>query len=484
MQNKKAYSLILYVFAALCLLTAFFNPGIKFAKADSVVYSDVLTDLQKDESFKAEAYQVIEDNYSLDVIHIAESVNNQLFVYVYQPGADATRKATSINISTTIDENLNYTNYSLTYLNSYQTLFKYKVNNFILLNEDVRYYDISSVYRAFDETIDEAPTDDNGNTISEVAFSVAQQWKVETVEGVTTYSCLDTEVIEITDKYVGFVRYKGGFSFADWNWHSDCDNHFVAFSTNYDIDDLLEADVYYESRSYHYLHEEFGVEITRPSISYGDKQQNYSYLKHTDVDTSYGWPNHKYKWNKIQSVDEFIANENYDNVYHVTFVDVRQTTTLTNEGLQDIKNKQWILRFTTTDYSSEITEKVALQYYKEEIKSTLVDDVSILRLKFETAGQIYNLGVVDNKQAGDGEPDNETRTEAYIGFVRKLAKIFGTSDGVIIGVLIAIVLVILLAIWKPQVFVWIGKAIYYVLDFIFKGIWWLIECVLELFEKK
>ena len=34
-------------------------------------------------------------------------------------------------------------------------------------------------------------------------------------------------------------------------------------------------------------------------------------------------------------------------------------------------------------------------------------DVTILRLKFETHKVVYNLGVVDNKQQGDDNPDNE-----------------------------------------------------------------------------
>ena len=39
--------------------------------------------------------------------------------------------------------------------------------------------------------------------------------------------------------------------------------------------------------------------------------------------------------------------------------------------------------------------------------STLVGDVTILRLKFVTDGITYNLGVIDNKQTGGGEPSNE-----------------------------------------------------------------------------
>ena len=39
--------------------------------------------------------------------------------------------------------------------------------------------------------------------------------------------------------------------------------------------------------------------------------------------------------------------------------------------------------------------------------STLVGDVTILRLKFVTDGITYNLGVIDNKQTGGRDPSNE-----------------------------------------------------------------------------
>ena len=39
-------------------------------------------------------------------------------------------------------------------------------------------------------------------------------------------------------------------------------------------------------------------------------------------------------------------------------------------------------------------------------KSTLISNVTILRLKFETDGITYNLGVIDNKQTGSTEPSN------------------------------------------------------------------------------
>ena len=52
---------------------------------EQISYTNVMEDLEKDNSFKLEDYPAVEDDYSLQVIQIAESVNGELFVYVYQP---------------------------------------------------------------------------------------------------------------------------------------------------------------------------------------------------------------------------------------------------------------------------------------------------------------------------------------------------------------------------------------------------------------
>ena len=90
---RKLCLLCLLMFA--CLFTSLFNLTANFAFADEEIsYSGVLEDLQKDENFNADDFPVKEDDYSLKVIQIAESVNKELFVYVYNPSAD--RLATSI----------------------------------------------------------------------------------------------------------------------------------------------------------------------------------------------------------------------------------------------------------------------------------------------------------------------------------------------------------------------------------------------------
>ena len=85
-----------------------------------ILYS-VLTDLQKDTAFNIEDYPVNSKDYSLNVIQIAESIDKELYIYVYQPsGVFGSLVASSINIST---NDLNFINYTLCILHISQDYF-------------------------------------------------------------------------------------------------------------------------------------------------------------------------------------------------------------------------------------------------------------------------------------------------------------------------------------------------------------------------
>ena len=72
------------------------------AESPDIKYTSVLEDLQKDATFDINDYPYAAGDYSLQVIQIAESVNDKLFVYVYQPSAPSRLlEATTIRISTT-----------------------------------------------------------------------------------------------------------------------------------------------------------------------------------------------------------------------------------------------------------------------------------------------------------------------------------------------------------------------------------------------
>ena len=77
--------------------------------------------------------------------------------------------ASSINISTTVNDAISYHNYKLELLNADGVFFKYKVSDFVVKDDAVRYYAITSIYRKWDKTID--PATGNDNTVTEVNYN-------------------------------------------------------------------------------------------------------------------------------------------------------------------------------------------------------------------------------------------------------------------------------------------------------------------------
>lgn len=413
------------------------------ARAESITYSGVMEDLKKDTSFKPENYPTKADDYSLQVIQLAESVNKELFVYVYQPSGKAKNfKALSINISTTINDSISYLNYKLELLNSNGVFYKYKVSGLTVKNESVRYYAISSIYRPFDESIDKQAS--GGNTVTEVNYAVNKQYCFGEINGKPYVNCVDIETIVVTDKFVGFVRYPDGFKL----YVGACDSHFVAFNTNKPMDKLLEADVYYTTQEYSSSWAAFVGE----NETFGDKADKYAYLKYTDKveHTGGGLFAGTYKWDRIQTVDDFIKNEDREQIFSGAVIDVKISSKLTDAALNELKGKKWVLRFAETDYTFWSGQGTYGSF------STLVGDVTILRLKFETDGITYNLGVIDNKQSGSKDPSNETDIDISLNKRGKM----------ILYLLMLILLIILLAPILPYVL----QAIIWIISLPFKGI--------------
>ena len=370
------------------------------AAEENKTASGVIEDLSKDASFNAANYPSNAKDYSLSVMQLAESTDKELFIYVYQPSGDKVR-ASSINISTTINDNISYHNYKLELLNFDSTLFKYKVTNFEVKKDPVRYYAISSIYRLFDASIGDKKS--GNNTINEVNYAVNRQYCFGEINGKPYVNCIDIETIIVTDKFVGFVRYPDGFKL--FTGARACDSHFVAFNTDKKIDKLFEADVYYTTQKVSY---DFFTEDSPFSIKFGDsKTDNYAYLKYTDKveHTGGGFFAGTYKWDRIQSVDDFIKTEDRTTVYYGAVINSKVSSKLSDEALNDLKGKKWVLRFTETSYNKAPKSGMgAATYYHAE--TTMVGNVTILRLKFETDGITYNLGVIDNKQTGSTEPSN------------------------------------------------------------------------------
>ena len=426
--------IVMLVICAIALMGAFIPSSVAYAAGTA--YSDVLDDLHSDESFSEENYPVVADDYSLKVIQVAESVDDELFVYVYQPsGFVKPLKASSINISLVPRENISdVKNYKLRLLNSDGVFFKYLVEGLTVGTATTRYYTIPSIFRPYDETIDEGA--DHGNEITEVVYEVAKEYCFSTINGEPFCRVLDIETIEITDKFVGFVRYSNGFEL----YPTRCDSHFVAFNTDRDIDRLFEAEVFYTTQSYSYSY--LGGLFGHENETFGEVRDNYAHLYYEEKveHTGDGLWAPTYTWNRIETVENFIAGEDIEQtVYTGALLNVSVANKITDEGRAALAGKKWVLRCTDTEYSLLWSEN------SYDTSSTIVGDVTILRLKFETDGVTYNLGVVDNKQSGDPDtPINEEEIKAEPSDIMKLIML-------IIGIVFIVVLLVIIAPVLPYV---------------------------------
>lgn len=449
----------------LLVVTVIGGRGILPAFADTTTYSNVLTDLQKDSNFNIADYPDDSSDYSIQVIQIAESTNGELFVYTYQPCQKTQYVlATEVNmsLSKTVDGSKLY---GLTLINVNGVFGKYKVNDFTVSTEAIRYYNITSIYRYWIEGIDN--NSGNDNTKKAVAFEVGKCYKATTENGGVSYSCEYLQTVKIKNPYHDFLRYKKG---VFWFMNDEfVDSHYIAFSTNLPIDKLISATVSYYTQDN--LKVYWGTEENLVEDEYGDIVSYTETL--TDKDTGnlqvekplgLFYANNT-EFSRIQSVEEFLKGDKYI-----------KPDDFEEETKNNLNGKQWVLRFTETEYSENIEQGFCFR------KCTVVSEVTVLRLGFEMDGKTYNLGAISDKVSGDDKPGN--KTGSGFDFWAWLAEKLGIpvwavkliSSVVIILIVLAVVLLILSAV-SPAVSVLlknIAVGLITFLKYLIIGLWWLI----------
>ena len=392
------YGIILFI---LSFFAIFENLHINRASAVSVdSYSYVLDDLKKDSNFYVEDYPFKEGDNTLQVITVAESSNDELFLYVYQPSSKYI--ATHIKMYANNVNELSYSLYGLTHLSSSGVFQKYKVTDFKLPDRKERIYEIVSIFRPFDINVDDKPSNSN-QTISEIDFRVAKRFVI----GIDGINSNPIDVIEVTDKYVGFSRFKQGYT-----PETGKDIHFVAFSTDLVMDDILEIEVAYQQQHYSYKYHTNGQGgVFVDSETYGVIEDKKVLIKKGE---NFYWNERGGFWGNeitensfpvILKTDEFIKSEDFSKTYQSGIFNVTNFSVLDKKAKEEISSKTWVVRFAETNYYDNY------QSGKDTSKADgywdFVSNVTILRLMFETDGNIFNLGVVDSMQTGSSDPSNK-----------------------------------------------------------------------------
>ena len=286
----------------------------------------------------------------------------------------------------------------MTLLSSQGVFDKYKVENFTVKEDAVRYYDITAIFRAWITEDGENGTD---NTIDYVSCEVGQLWTAVNFNDTVSYSYTISEVIIVENKWAGTLRYKDNSNLFE----QVIDSHFVAFSTDRDIDKLLAAKVSYYAQGEIYYCNGNGLYYE----SDGDPYFREVELSYTDkvVSEVGGIFNNTYEWKRIQSTEAFIAGE---------------SERLSSSTITNLEDKEWVLRYFESDH--EYKGAVNLLNYEEHY--TVVRELTILRLDFETNGQFYSLGVVDNKITPDNKDDsNGPTTEGLDNAVKDFLESLG-----------------------------------------------------------
>ncbi len=144
--HKKISLLLIAVF----FLLYFLFPLVPVSAFAAEAGSNVLDDLHTDEEFDESKFPYVANDFSLQIIQIAESTDGELLIYVYQPSGEVTNlHASSINIAREMTNSvgLGFRNYRLSFCNSSSVFFKYKVEDFEIRKDAVRYYNISNILR-------------------------------------------------------------------------------------------------------------------------------------------------------------------------------------------------------------------------------------------------------------------------------------------------------------------------------------------------
>ncbi|MBO5924669.1 MAG: hypothetical protein J6Q52_00210 [Clostridia bacterium] len=411
---KKRISLLTFVLTLILILSTFWTSTINVAYAEGeTVYSNVLDDLKRDEKFSVEDFPTVVGDYSLQLVQVAESTDNKLFIYVYQP-ASPYKELTATSVRMTAQrklfdrETLKYVigtdtrDWNLTLVSREGTLCKYLVKGYtVLSNNTVRSYEIIQFLRPFDSDIDTQL--DNGNIITEVSCPISEKVTFTKVGDTTMVDKVGIETIQITDKYVGFLRQKEGSS-ASWTYYGS-DVHFVAFSTDRKIDSLLSATITFSTQELSYL--------SFPTDSdYGQVIPNEKSLSSTsklDVEVIRN-PNGLFsrtvfrtQFDEIQTISSFLEKTQSTIIYKQGTFSSSLEYTYDSSALDALRQTEYVLTFLSTPY-----------YYKDSTPSrgcvcekTLVSEVSILTLEFLSNGDIYLMGVIDNKQTGSEDPSGE-----------------------------------------------------------------------------
>lgn len=432
--------------------------------------SDVISDLMTDKSFNINDYPSIENDYSLQLIQLAETTNNTLVVYVYQPShysKDLT--ASHIDISYGFSqngENLNPTIYELEMLSTDGVFDKYLVKGFKVNTSDIdRYYNIVSIYRKFDIDIDDL---NDGLVDKKKAYGVGQQWYCTTINDVVHYEMNTFTYLDVESVYTSHAFLEEGYKWKNLISKSNaCYAWYYIFNPknivvngekkSVNVKHIYDAELSFDIRTVRELRANGGRRYT-----YGDWSTQKVELSDVDKMTYNGGGifSKNYEWNRILNGHDFL------NVMNSNKCDVDDFI------LPYLTKEYYVFSFLETDYAEDYNASAVSCYDYSQIQNT-----SLLRLHFlDTSGKVYDVGVVsdmlspNNNSSINGGTKLDDLLDSIGDWFKQLFEILGI---IILVIVILCVASFITPVWN--ILCLIFKGIFYVLSLPFKLIKWVFK---------
>lgn len=451
-RNKFAWLLVLIVILACAILPM----GIpSTAYASNIQPNDVLSDLQRDEAFDVGLYPSNSNDYSVNIIQIAECINGNLFIYTYQP-CQKSKELTVTKVNISLSENVNGTElYSLRLCSQSGVFCKYEVVGLTVSDRNTRYYNISTVYREKIEDVDKDYVENN--TVNGIAYGVGQLWIVRTSADSVIYDMVNVEYVTITSQMIGFRRYFNGFG---WDDNRSCDAHFIMFTCKNPIDNLRSAAISFDTQAYKKI-ANADLVLEEPQ-SHKVTLDNYQ-IAHSDKS---GWFGEEAEWHRMTTTQAFVNEVNITD----------------KEEKEGFLKYDWILNFYETDFVGgegikDIFSGLSDKFIQLLNEGVLVSNVTLLRLEFDYAGEIYNLGVVSNIQTGSGEPTNPQDKFDLFKWLADKTGLPVWAWKLILALIPIIILLPVLSLVFPvvgEVLKWVIKTVVKILVLLIKAVVWII----------
>lgn len=443
---------IIILCVLLCLLCCTSIVPTRIAAEDNPEnkYTGVLEDLQSDETFNAAEYSDIKLHSKTELIQIAESVDQQLFVYLHIVGDDKGFEKIVFNTATSFTS-LDFRSYEMALVSSRDGFNKYLVKDFNPPQDNYYRVAITRIEYPVNKPVE------GTQQVTYEYYPIEQVWDVRKDNGKIEYNYEYLNTIEVLDKYVGSHSggVQEGFSWS-YQYSSWTDTYYIAFSTDLLMENLLEAQIEYVEN----------IETASGIIS-GDSTKPHNVVIRSDEVSNY--ENDTFSTWLGMSWNTGIDKRTFKSIS--TPAEFTRDTGITLPKRADDTEFDWVVVFLNETQKFDYPG-VKINFWRYPA------DTSILRLKFETDGVCYNLSVLDNRTTFIPPlPEDDTSwVDRLIAFFEKIGKWFEDNwEWIVVGAL-GVLALILLAPFLPSIVSLIATCFKY----LFTGLIWLIGAPIRL----